>query len=260
MAELIIERSASIGRLLISNPDKYNAMTLDMWENFPAMLAALEQDSSVRAICIEGDGAKAFLSGSDISQFKAERSDSSAQARYNAAVDQAMLAPIRCSKPVLAKIRGICMGGGVGIAAACDIRICADNARFRIPVARLGIGYGVTPLQRLISLIGEQNACDVLFSARIFDGAEARALGFVAHCVELSRLDEFCEEWLSQVSENAPLSLKSIKRSMAELRKEKQDRDHAAMENGIAACFSSKDYKEGVAAFAEKRKPIFTGS
>ena len=259
MGELIVGTSGALGRIRICNPDRHNAMTLDMWQHLPRALAELEADASVRAILIEGEGPKAFVSGSDVSRFGAERSDAAATQRYNRAVEAAMLAPRRCGKPVLAKIRGICMGGGMGIAAACDIRICSDEARFGIPAARLGLGYAMAPLRRLVQLMGEQNACDVLYSGRTFGAAEALAMGFVARTARPEDLDEVCRAWLDRVAENAPLTLKAIKLSMAELEKEPQARDLAAVESAVADCFESQDYREGAKAFMEKRKPVFTG-
>jgi enoyl-CoA hydratase len=259
VASLIIQRQGSIGSIVFSNPPKYNAMTLEMWTGFPAAVRDLDDDPSIRVIVLEGDGDKAFVSGSDISQFESKRSDPESQRQYNAAVEEAYLAPVRCSKPVLAKIRGICMGGGAGLAAACDLRICCDNARFQIPAARLGLGYPTTGVRRLMSIVGAQNASDILFSARRFSAAEALRIGFVTRMIEAAHFEADIADWLAMVAENAPLTLQALKRALVELQKDPGERDGASVDRAIAACFASEDYREGARAFKEKRKPVFTG-
>lgn len=259
MQQLQLRRSGGIGTITICNEARKNAMTLSMWRDFAAMTGECGSDDSVRVICIEGSGSEAFISGSDMSEFESERSNPELQARYAAAVDAAMKAPLSSSKPVLAKIRGLCIGGGVGIAAACDVRICAEGTRFRLPVARLGIGYGLTPLKRLVGIMGEQNAADVLFSARTFDAQDALRFGLVNMVSPPPDLDAACTRWLEAVSQNAPLTMRAIKTAMAELRDHPQCPDEARIAAGVAACFASSDYKEGLLAAAEKRAPRFRG-
>ena len=133
MANIVLRRSGPVGHVVFSNPAKFNAMTTQMWHDLPAHIAALAADPVIRVIVLSGDGDKAFVSGADISQFGDERSDSLAQERYGQSINAAYMAPSLAKKPVIAQIRGICMGGGLGLAAACDIRICADDARFRMP-------------------------------------------------------------------------------------------------------------------------------
>ena len=139
MADILVHRSGPVGTVVISNVDKFNAMTAQMWRALPERIAELDADPAIHAIVLVGDGDKAFVSGADISQFGAERGDAASQQVYGDAVDAAYMAPVRASKPVIAQIRGICMGGGLGLAAACDIRICSDDARFRMPAGRLGL-------------------------------------------------------------------------------------------------------------------------
>ena len=259
VAALLVRREGPTGTIVFSNPAKYNAMTLRMWQEFPQRLAELDRDPDIRVIVLEGDGEKAFVSGSDISEFASKRADPQSQALYNAAVDTACAAPLQCAKPVLARIRGVCMGGGLGLAAACDVRMCSDNARFQIPAARLGIGYPFAAIRRLMSIIGAQNACDVLFSARRFSADEACRMGFVARMVDAARFDDETAQWVAAVAENAPLTLHAIKRCVIELQKEPAERDQASMQSVIDACFASADFREGARAFGEKRKPVFVG-
>ena len=154
MAELITRREGAVATVLFSNLPKMNAMTFDMWTAVPKALAELDADPAVRVIVVAGDGDKAFISGADISQFEKLRGTAEAQADYNKAVEAAYLAPIVCSKPVVARIRGICIGGGLGFAAACDIRITSDNTNFRMPAARLGLGYSPSGVKRFMNVLG----------------------------------------------------------------------------------------------------------
>ncbi|WP_454720388.1 MULTISPECIES: enoyl-CoA hydratase [Cupriavidus] len=259
MAELIVKREAAIGRIVFSNPSKYNAMSRDMWLALPKAIAELDADPEVRLIVLEGDGDSAFVSGADISQFGASQADPAVQAEYNAAVEQAYLAPVKCSKPVVAKIRGICMGGGLGIAAACDLRFCRDDARFRMPAGRMGLGYNVPGVRRFMTVVGVANTYDMFFSARVFDAQEALRMGFVSQVAPRETFDAVCDEWCAAVAENAPLTLRALKKTVNELIRDSGERDIASAQAAIGACFASADYREGAAAFMEKRKPRFRG-
>lgn len=260
MAELIVHRDGPIGRVVFSNPDKYNALTQQMWAGLPDALEELDADSAIRLIVLEGAGDKAFVSGADISQFESGRTDPAVQARYNSAVEAAYLAPVRCSKPVVAKIRGICMGGGLGLAAACDLRFCTADARFRMPAGRLGLGYNVVGVRRFLSVFGLQNTLDIFFSARIFDAAEALRMGFVSRVETAASFDGSVDAWCESVASNAPLTLRALKRTATELIRDPGDRDLASVEAAIAACFASDDYREGASAFMQKRAPVFRGA
>ena len=259
MAELIVRRDGAVGRIVMSNPPRLNAMTLGMWEALPPAIEAFDRDPAVRVIVLEGDGERAFVSGADISQFGERRSDPASQARYGAAAAAAYLAPEQCGKPVVAKIRGICFGGGLGPAAACDLRFCADDARFRMPAGRLGLGYAAPGVRRFLTVLGHQNTLDVFLSARIFDAAEALRMGFVASVHPAGSFDAAVDAWCEATAQNAPLTLRARKQTVAQWQRDPGDRDMAAAEAAIAACFASDDYREGAQAFMEKRPPRFQG-
>ena len=259
MAKIEVRKNGSVGTISISNPEKYNAMTSDMWRALPEALAQLDADPEIRVIVLTGDGEKAFVSGADISQFSEQRTDAAVLGAYNAAVDAAYMAPVKASKPTLAKIRGICMGGGLGLAAACDIRICADDARFRMPAGRLSLGYSQAGVKRFAALIGVQNTYDIFFSARIFDAQDARSMGFVADVVPGAELDATVAAMAAAIAENAPLTARAIKLAMNAWIDNPAERDSPEVRQAVETCNLSEDYREGVQAFAEKRKPRFTG-
>ena len=259
MAELITQRAGAVATVLFSNPAKMNAVTFDMWSAVPAALAALDADPAVRVVVIAGDGDKSFISGADISQFEKLRGTADAQGEYNKAVEKAYLAPMNCSKPVIARIRGICIGGGLGFAAACDLRICSDDAVFRMPAARLGLGYSPTGVRRFMNVIGAANTSDIFFTARKFDAQEALRMGFVSRVVPAAQLEQAVAETCELIAENAPLTVAAAKFAVQQALKDPADRDMTQAVRMVEACFASADHQEGRKAFMDKRKPSFTG-
>ena len=221
-------------------------------------MEAFATDPDIRVVMLTGAGEKAFVSGADISQFKDRREGDAADA-YNQATAAGYAAVLNCPKPTVAKIRGICMGGGLGIALNCDIRICADDARFRMPAARLGLGYAFEGIQRFVDVMGMANTADLFFSARIFGGADALQLGLVKQVVPVQDFDAQVATYVNTIGENAPLTLAAAKRCLLELSKNPDQRDVERARKMIQACFSSSDYKEGRDAFAQKRTPQFQG-
>ena len=260
MPEVLTRRDGAIATVVFSNPARFNALTLDMWLASPPTLAKLDADSSVRVIVLEGDGDRAFVSGADISQFGENRATPDAQAIYDRALDAAYLAPSRCAKPVIAKIRGVCMGGGLGIAAGCDIRICAEDAVFRMPAARMGLAYGFVGMQRFMRLMGAANTADIFFTARKFDAHDALRMGFVQKVVAVGELDAEVKAYCETIAENAPLTVAAAKRTLLEAQKDASERNMSAVEAADRACFGSADFAEGRKAFMEKRPPKFQGS
>jgi enoyl-CoA hydratase len=260
MAELEIRREGPVATVVFSNIAKHNAMTVDMWRRFPEALQALDAEPDVRVIVLKGAGDKAFVSGADISEFGTERTSRTAQDAYDVLVDAAYGAPLRCSKPVIAAIRGICFGGGLGIVLACDVRLAAADARFRMPAARLGLGYTYSGIRRFVDVIGQANTADVFFSARIFDAAEAARMGLVSRVTDVAQFDAEVASYCALVAENAPLTIAAAKRALLEGRRDPGERDMEAVDAMVKRCFASEDYREGQRAFAERRKAQFKGS
>ena len=248
------------GTLTFNNPERHNAVSLEMWRRAAAVLDDFAADPAVRFVVLTGAGGKAFVSGADISKFESERASAAAVAEYNAAVDRLQQTLLDYPKPTLALIRGYCVGGGVNIAISCDLRICNESARFAITAAKLGLGYGHESVRRLIDLVGPQFASEILFTARQFDAAEALHMGLVNSVVPDAEIDEYARKMGETIGGNAPLTIRAMKRIIVELLKNERDRDLAACDLLVKQCFDSADYQEGRRAFMEKRRPIFSGS
>lgn len=247
-----------VGYVTFNNPSKFNAVNYDKWCALPVAMKALTDDPEVRLIVLQGAGDKAFISGADISQFNTHRSGDD-NAHYSEATQAGYAAVLDCTKPTLAKIRGICMGGGLGLALNCDVRMAAADGKFRMPAGRLGLGYAFDGVKRFTEIVGTANTADLFFSARIFGAEEALRIGLLKQVVAVDEFDAVVSAYAQMVCENAPLTLAAAKRSLLELRKNAEDRDLQGVKAMVDACFTSDDYKEGRKAFTEKRTPQFQG-
>lgn len=256
-AKLLVRKTGAIANLVINNPERHNAISFEMWRALPEILGDLERDAAVRAVVVSGAGTKAFASGADISEFDGQKGE--ALTRYNSARDEAQRCLVGVSKPLIAKIGGYCLGGGLAVALSCDVRIASERARFGIPAARLGLSYPTWGVRALLDVVGMAAAKDMFFTARQYSASEALGMGLVNHVVEEEALDGFSLEYARSVAANAPLTLASIKCTISELMKDEADRDLDSCERLIDLCYRSSDYEEGRAAFAEKRQPAFTG-
>lgn len=245
-----------VGYVVFNNQAKFNAVNYDMWCALPKIIQQFEADDAVRLIVITGAGEKAFISGADISQFASKRSGNEA-ATYNQATEEGYLAITNCTKPTIAKIKGVCMGGGLGLALNCDIRICADNAKFRMPAARLGLGYAMPGIQRFIEIVGTANTADLFFSARIFESADALKMNLVKQVIGLNDFEAVFNQYIELISVNAPKTIAAAKQALIELRKDPELQNRALVTSMVEACFASADYNEGRQAFMEKRVPNF---
>ena len=242
-----------------NNPMRHNALSVEMWEAIPPLLAMAENDDRVRLVVFSGAGEKAFVSGADISQFEDMRAAREAVARYETLAEAALMGIYNFSKPTLACIRGFCVGGGVNVAISCDLRIASSDSVFFIPAARLGLGYRHSAMRNLVDLIGPGAAKDLFFTARKIEANEAKSLGLISRVCAPEALPALLLEYTTALANNAPLTLRAAKVVMREILKPAADFDAAMCQQAICGCFESEDYAEGRRAFMEKRKPVFTG-
>ena len=257
--KLIARKDGAIGWVIFNNPQKRNAMSLEMSEATAAALEDYARDPAIRVVILKGEGDKAFVSGADISQFK-ERRGTMEQVRASEAISEKTNKAIReCPKPVIAMIRGYCMGGGLGLAVACDLRIATDDSRFGIPAAKLGVGYRFAGVRRLAQLVGPSFTAEIFYTGRQFSSQEALQMGLVNRVLPAGELEKYVLDYAATLSANAPLTIAAVKRCLIELGRDPGERDLALCQKMVEDCFASADYKEGQAAFMEKRKPVFKG-
>ncbi len=258
--KMLSRRDGQVGYVIFNNPERHNAVSLEMWAATAEILEDFGKDPEVRVVVLAGAGGKAFVSGADISKFESERASLEATKLYNAAVERANTGIYDFPKPTIAMIRGYCIGGGVGLASCCDLRIASANSRFAVPAAKLGLGYSFNGLKRLIDIVGPAFAKEIFFTARQFDAEEARTMGFVNRIVPEAELEVYVKTCAETIAANAPLTVKAAKYVANEVMKDESKRNLARCAEMVEQCFTSKDYTEGRRAFMEKRKPAFTGT
>jgi enoyl-CoA hydratase/carnithine racemase len=258
--KILTERHGEIARIIFNQPEKRNAVSLEMWEAVERALTAFAADDSVRILILSGAGGKAFVSGADISKFESERASAEASAHYNATTKRVYDMLEAFPKPTIAQIDGFCIGGGVALSVCCDLRICSETSEFAIPAAKLGLGYGFEGVKRLVALVGPAFAREIFFTARRFDAEEARMMGLVNHVVPADKVAETVEAMARMIAANAPLTVASVKYSIGQTMVDESARDLAECARRVKACFDSHDYVEGRRAFLEKRTPRFIGA
>jgi enoyl-CoA hydratase/carnithine racemase len=256
---IVAEKQGPVGWLTFNNPERRNAVSIDMWEAIPKVMDAFERDAEIRVIVLAGTGDKAFVSGADVSQYEKRRSTAESVQYYEEIAEGAQRRFQDSDKVLIAKIRGYCLGAGVNISLCCDLRLAADDARLGVPAAKLGLGYRASSLKNLVDTIGPANAREVLLTGRQFSADEAKGMGFVHRVAPVAGLDALALEHCAMISENAPLTIRASKRIVRELVKPSAAFDAQACAALVKQCFDSQDFVEGRRAFMEKRKPLFQG-
>lgn len=257
-AQLIARKEGAIGWVVMSNPSKRNALTFEMWRSFPSLLRDFAVDNDIRVVVLAGEG-EHFAAGADISQFGEKRSHGEALIQYNDTLKVATAALLDFPKPLLAKIRGACVGGGLALALDCDLRFCSDEAVFLMPAGKLGLGYEFGGIERMVAVIGPSNACDLFFSARKLTASEAKEIGVVNRVYPQPEFERGFAAICAEIAANAPMTLAAAKFAMREVSRPSAERDMAKVQALYEACFKSQDYAEGRNAFLEKRAPRFGG-
>jgi enoyl-CoA hydratase/carnithine racemase len=252
-------KEGAVGWLVFSSPQRLNAVSYEMWQSIPEKIAFLVNDAGVRVIILRGEGDEASISGADISQFERVRSSEAGIADYDSATRRANEAILGCAKPTIAMIHGYCIGGGLGVALCCDLRLASTNARFAIPAARLGLGYGYGGIKRLVDVVGPSFAKEIFYTARQFNSDEAIAMGLINRVFSPANLLAAVNDAARRIGQNAPLTISAAKLAIELAEGDWDGKDSSVVDNAVARCFASEDYKEGRRAFAEKRIPKFKG-
>lgn len=248
-----------IGWVTFNNPARHNALALEMWQGIGDIFEDFADSPDVRVVVLQGAGDKAFVSGADISEFDAKRSNAEQKATYAEIAGRANRWLARFEKPVIAKIRGYCIGGGLATALTADIRFATPDSTFGIPAAKLGLGYDYEGLAALGRLVGPARARDIMFSARFMKAQEAHAMGLVNFVVEDVDLEKEVIAYARRVAGNAPLTVGAAKAAIRAWERGGRDAEVEEVRRLVDACFDSDDYKEGRRAFKDKRTPDFHG-
>jgi enoyl-CoA hydratase len=257
---LVVEKHGLVGWIIFDQPAKRNAINGAMWRGIPSAMAQFDADPEVRCVAFRGSGTEAFAAGADISEFEQIRAQKSAVADYDSLLDQVLHSIQDSRKPSVAVIYGFCMGGGLEVALACDLRYCGQSAQFSIPAAKLGLAYNVEGHKRLLETVGHARAREIMFLGRRYSADEALAMGLVHQVFSDLELEAGVQEIIATLCENAPLSIANSKTIIEEYVKSAGAPDAARMRAAIERCARSNDYQEGRRAFMEKRKPKFRGS
>jgi enoyl-CoA hydratase/carnithine racemase len=257
--QLLVDVDDGIATITFNRPERHNALSAPIRASLPGVLRSLQDDATVRVVIITGAGDRAFISGADITEFGDQRTSPEARAQYDQGAADSAAAWRELEKPVIAMIRGYCIGGGLLTALQADIRIASEDSQFGIPAARLGLGYGYGGVDALVAVIGPANAAELLFSAQRVRTDRALVMGLVNQVVPVDALRPTVMALAQAIAANAPLTVAACKVAIGQTQQTPERRDRDRLAAMVEACFRSQDYREGQAAFAEKRPPRFTG-
>ncbi len=258
--KILARVDGAAGHVIFNNPERYNAVSLEMWDAVEIALTAFAEDDQVRVVILSGAGGKAFVSGADISKFEKERGSKDATEHYNARLKVVYDIIENFPKPTIAMIDGHCIGGGLNLAACTDFRIASMKSRFAMPAAKLALGYPFDAIRRLVNAVGAASAKQMMFTAKSIDADAALRIRLIQEVVAEDALSERVAELAATISGNAPLTIQAMKFIATQvMQPDPAKRDLVRCDEMVAACFASEDYKEGRKAFMEKRKPDFQG-
>jgi enoyl-CoA hydratase/carnithine racemase len=254
---ILVERDGAIATVTLSNPERLNALSAQMWEQLGSQMKVLDEDLSLRCIVLRGAGEKAFAAGADIANFAQERANSKQAKDYAARISGGLRALAECRHPVVAAIRGACVGGGLLVAAQADIRICGESSRFGVPVKNLGLVEAYDELQGMMRVVGRAATLEILLEGRIWEAREAYEKGLVNRVVADDRVMDETLATARRIADGAPLAARWHKKFVRRLA-DPRPLTEAEFDESYA-CFDTEDYREGVEAFLAKRKPSFKG-
>jgi enoyl-CoA hydratase len=257
MNEILVERDGSIATVVLNRPDKLNALTKPMWQHLGESMRALSVDDALRCVVIRGAGGKAFAPGNDIAEFATERSNSTQGKAYGAVLHAALGAIADCRHPVVALIEGVCVGGGLEIAALCDLRICGESSRFGVPINKLGLVMAHAELAALVQLAGRATALEMLLEGRVFGAREALDKRLVHRVVPDGQVADEAYAAARRIAAGAPLVARWHKQFLREL-DAGQPLSEAQRDEGFR-CYDSEDFRIGYRAFLAKTAPEFVG-
>ncbi len=254
---ILVQRDGLVVTVVLNRPQKLNALTKPMWQRLGETLEALSAEDDIRCIVLRGAGEKSFAPGNDISEFESERSDVEQARAYGAIMGRTLHAFEHCRHPMVALIKGICVGGGLEIAANCDLRICGESSRFGVPINKLGLVMAHAELRGLMALVSRATALEILLEGRVFGAQEAKEKGLVTRIVPDEQVEEEAYTTARRIADGAPLVARWHKKFARRLL-DPVPLSAEELDEGFA-CFGTEDFRIGYRAFLKKEKPAFKG-